>query len=99
MSFTDVFKKIFGTKADRDMKAIRPVLDKVLAAYKDIDQLSDDELRERCQDLKDKIQAAIAEDESRIAQIKEELEKDIPLSQKESWLQNQISWSRKLTKR
>ena len=37
MSFTDVFKKIFGTKADRDMKAIRPTLDKVLAAYAAID--------------------------------------------------------------
>ena len=84
MSFTDVFKKIFGTKADRDMKAIRPTLDKVLAAYKSIDTLSDDELRERCQALKDRIRAAIAEDEARIAQIKEELEKEIPLSQKEA---------------
>ena len=84
MSFTDVFKKIFGTKADRDMKAIRPTLDKVLEAYKTIDRLSDDQLREKCQELKDKIQAAIAQDENRIAQIREELEKDIPLNQKES---------------
>ena len=84
MSFTDVFKKIFGTKADRDMKAIRPTLDKVLEAYKTIDKLSDDQLRAKCQELKDKIQAAIAQDERRIAQIKEELEKDIPLNQKES---------------
>ena len=84
MSFTDVFKKIFGTKADRDMKAIRPTLDKVLEAYKTIDKLSDDQLRDRCQGLKDKIQAAIAQDENRIAQIREELEKDIPLSQKEA---------------
>ena len=84
MSFTDVFKKIFGTKADRDMKAIRPMLDKVLEAYKGIDQLSDDELRERCQALKDKIQAAIAADENRIAQIKEELSQEIPLSRKEA---------------
>ena len=84
MSFTDVFKKIFGTKADRDMKAIKPTLDKVLEAYKGIDKLSDDELRERCQGLKDKIQAAIAEDENRIAEIKAELEKEIPLKQKES---------------
>ena len=83
MSFTDVFKKIFGTKADRDMKAIRPMLDKVIAAYGAIDRLSDDELREKCQSLKDKIQAAIAKDEARIAEIKTELEKDIPLSQKE----------------
>jgi len=84
MSFTDVFKKIFGTKADRDMKAIKPTLDKVLEAYKTIDRLSEDELRERCQALKDKIQAEIAEDENRIAQIKVELEKKIPLSQKEA---------------
>ena len=84
MSFTDVFKKIFGTKADRDMKAIRPMLDKVLEAYKGIEQLSDDELRERCQALKDKIQAAIAADENRIAQIKEELSQEIPLSRKEA---------------
>ena len=84
MSFTDVFKKIFGTKADRDMKAIKPTLDKVLAAYSEIDKLSDDELREKCQSLKDKIQAAIAQDENRIAQIREELEKEIPLTQKEA---------------
>ena len=84
MSFTDVFKKIFGTKADRDMKAIRPMLDKVLVAYEAVDKLSDDELREKCQTLKDLIQARIAGDEARIAAIKEELEKDIPLSQKEA---------------
>ncbi len=84
MSFTDVFKKLFGTKADRDMKAIRPTLNKVLEAYKEIDLLDDDALRARCQALKDKIQAAIAADENRIAQIKEELEKDIPLKQKEA---------------
>ena len=84
MSFTDVFKKLFGTKADRDMKEIRPTLNKVLEAYKEIDILDDDALRARCQSLKDKIQAAIAADENRIAQIKEELEKEIPLKQKEA---------------
>ncbi len=84
MSFTDVFKKLFGTKADRDMKAIRPTLDKVLEAYKEIDKLTDDQLRERCQALKDKIKAAIAQDENRIAEIKAELEKEIPVSQKEA---------------
>ena len=84
MSFTDVFKKIFGTKADRDMKQIRPLLDKVLVAYEAVDKLTDDELREKCQALKDLIQSRIAEDEARVAAIKEELEKDIPLSQKEA---------------
>ena len=84
MSFTDVFKKIFGTKADRDMKALKPTLDKVLEAYKAIDVLSDDKLRARCQGLKDRIREAIAADEARVAEIKVELEKDIPVNQKET---------------
>ena len=65
------------------MKAIKPTLDKVLEAYKAIDTLTDDQLRARCQALKDKIQTAIAADEARIAEIKAELEKEIPLNQKE----------------
>ena len=83
MGFTDLFKKVFGTKAERDLKQLKPMLNKVLAAYETIDKLSDDELRERCEALKAKIQAAIAADEKRIAEIKAELEKDIPLDQKE----------------
>ncbi|MDE6147163.1 MAG: preprotein translocase subunit SecA [Bacteroidales bacterium] len=84
MSFTDVFKKVFGTKADRDMKQLRPMLNKVIEAYATIDKLSHDELREKCTELKEKIQAAIASDEARIAAIKAELEQDIPLDQKEA---------------
>ena len=83
MSFTDIFKKIFGTKAERDLKLLRPVLDKVLAAYTDIDRLSDDELRAKSAELKERIRERIAADESRIAEIKAELEKDIPLDEKE----------------
>ena len=83
MALADVFRKIFGSKSDRDMKAIRPVLEKVLAAYGEIDALSDDALRERCEALKNRIREAIAQDEARIAQIKDELEKEISLSEKE----------------
>ena len=84
MSFTDVFKKIFGTKAERDLKQLQPVLDKVLAAYPEIDRLTDDQLREKSAELKRIIRERVADDEARIAQIKEELEKDIPLDQKEA---------------
>ena len=83
MGFTDLFKKIFGTKAERDLKQIKPVLDKVLAAYETIDKLDDDQLRAKCDELKAKIQEAIAADEKRIAEIKLEIETDIPLDKKE----------------
>jgi preprotein translocase subunit SecA len=84
MSFTDIFRKLFGSKAERDLKQITPILEKIRAVYPEIDKLSDDELRAKSEELKQKIREAIAVDEARIAQIKEELEKDIPLSQKES---------------
>ncbi len=84
MSIADFFKKIFGTKADRDMKQLTPILNKILAAYEDIDKLSVDELRERSQQLKDKIQAKIAVDEARIAEIKEKLEEELPFKEKEA---------------
>ncbi len=83
MSFTSVFKKVFGSKAERDLKQLKPVLNKVLAAYESIDKLSDDDLRAKSEELKAKIRERIAVDEARIATIKEELEKEIPLDQKE----------------
>ena len=84
MGFTDLFKKIFGTKAERDLKQLKPVLAKVLAAYDEIDKLDNDQLRAKCDELKAKIREAIAADEQRIAQISEELEADLPVEQKEA---------------
>ena len=83
MSFTDIFKKIFGTKAERDLKQLRPILDKVLVAYDSIDKLSDDELRAKSEELKARIRERTAADEARIAEIREELDKEIPLDEKE----------------
>ena len=45
MALVDIIKKVFGTKSDRDMKKIRPILEKVLAAYETIDKLDNDGLR------------------------------------------------------
>ena len=84
MALVDIIKKVFGTKSDRDMKQVKPILDKVLAAYESIDKLSNDELRAKTEELKKKLRDGEAPFEKRIAEIKEELEKEIPVSQKES---------------
>ena len=83
MALVDIIKKVFGSKSERDMKQVRPILEKVLAAYKDIDKLSNDELRARTEDLKKKIREREEPFEKRIAEIKEHLESDIPVSEKE----------------
>ena len=84
MGFTDLFKKIFGTKAERDLKQLKPMLAKVLEAYETIDKLDNDQLRAKCDELKEKIRTATAADEQRIAQIAAELDTDLPVEQKES---------------
>lgn len=83
MALVDIIKKVFGSKSERDMKQVKPILEKVLAAYKDIDKLSNDELRARTEELKKKIRAREEPFEKRIAEIKEHLESDIPVSEKE----------------
>ena len=96
MSFTDIFKKIFGSKAERDLKQLRPILDKVLAAYESIDKLSDDELRARTGHLKQLIADRISADRQRIEEIKAELEKDIPVEQKEKLASESDKLSKKV---
>ena len=84
MALAEIFRKMFGSKADRDLKQLQPILNKVLEAYKTVDALSDDELRAKSAELRQIIRDRIAADENRIAEIKAELEKDIPLDEKES---------------
>lgn len=83
MALVDIIKKVFGSKSERDMKQVKPILEKVLAAYKDIDKLSNDELRARTEELKKKIREREEPFEKRIVEIKEHLESDIPVSEKE----------------
>ena len=83
MAIADILKKVFGSKSDRDMKQVKPILDKVLAAYPEIDALSNDDLRARSAALREKIALVEKPFEDRIAEIKAELEKEIPIAEKE----------------
>ncbi len=83
MGVSGILRKIFGSKSDRDMKLIRPVLDKVLAAYPAIDALSNDELRAKSEALRERLRECEAPFEKRIGEIKVKLGEDIPVSEKE----------------
>ena len=82
MSLATVISKIFGSKAERDYKAVKPILDRILAVYPEIDALSADELRARSAALKQKLRDVEAPFEQRIAEIRAELDKDIPVDEK-----------------
>ena len=84
MAIASILKKVFGSKADRDLKQIRPVLNKVLEAYGPIDKLSNDELRAKTEELKARLRECEAPFEKRIAEIKAKLDEDIPVHEKEN---------------
>lgn len=84
MALVDIIKKVFGSKAERDMRQVQPMLQKILAAYSDIDKLSNDELRSLTLTLKEKLNERKEPFEKRIEEIKAELDTDIPVSRKES---------------
>ena len=74
VSFSGFLKKMFGSKADRDMKAIQPILAKILSVYERIDKLSDDELRAEAQRIKGVIADRIAGDEAKKRALRQQLE-------------------------
>ena len=84
MAVAQILKKLFGSKADRDMKQLKPILDQILAAYGPIDKLSNDELRAKTNELRAKLRECEAPFEKRIAEIKQKLDEDIPVNEKEA---------------
>jgi preprotein translocase SecA subunit len=79
-------KKIFGTKSDRDLKLLNPVLHEIQAIYPEIERLSNDELRAKTIEFKAKIRENAREKEDRIVEIKEKIsvEYDMDILEKES---------------
>jgi|GEM_PF-2810413 Preprotein translocase subunit SecA (ATPase, RNA helicase) len=71
-------KKIFPSKHERDVKEISPIVDEINAYYEEYNKLTDDQLREKTQELKDRIHNSVAEIESKLEANKIELTKDLP---------------------
>ena len=74
MKFIDFLSSIFGNKAQRDMKAIQPLVEEVKKVYPEIQALSNDQLRARSQEIKQQVQQAPAELRKQIADLKAKIE-------------------------
>src|SRR6056297_2718730 len=86
MGFVDGFiAKMFGTKADRDLKAIMPIVEQIKAEYEKIKELGHDELRAASQELKRKIRESIKEEQQEIDSLKEKAENTRNHTEKEEY--------------
>ena len=82
MDFLGIITKLFGNKAQKDMKAIQPIVDQIKAEYEKIDALSNDELRARSYALMDLLQEAVKPQKDRIAELKASIE-ETPIDKRE----------------
>ena len=74
MGFNEFISKLFGNKATRDMKEIQPWVEKVKKAYPQYESLSNDELRDKVQQIRKKVQDFVIPEQERISALKAKVE-------------------------
>lgn len=74
MAINSILKKFFGSKSQRDIKEIIPILNSIRETYKTIEKLSHDELRARTNEIKDYVRNSTKEKEEEIRLLKEQIE-------------------------
>ena len=82
MSLNSFLSKIFGNKSQRDLKEIKPTIDKINAIGPTLKGLTNDELRGKIQTVRDDIAAATRDDENAVAELKAQIE-DLPFDKRQ----------------
>ncbi|MCT4665009.1 MAG: preprotein translocase subunit SecA [Flavobacteriales bacterium] len=85
----NVLSKFFGSKADRDIKAIQPIVKQINAEYEKLHNLSHDDLRAKTLTFKEALNLAVADFEKEIKDLNIQAEKEESIEKKEA-LYNQI---------
>ncbi|RFZ83221.1 preprotein translocase subunit SecA [Mucilaginibacter terrenus] len=80
----EFFSKLFGSKSERDVKSIQPMVEKIKAEYDKLGQLSNDELRAKTIYFKETIAQGLSGIDAEIQAIKDrtENEPDMDVSEK-----------------
>jgi preprotein translocase subunit SecA len=84
--FNNILGSLFGNKSTRDLKEVTPLLNKVREAYEHVKPLSNDELRQLSEKLKQTVKDAIRSDQQEVEALKEKAESDeVELNDKEGF--------------
>ena len=83
MGFNEFLSSIFGNKSSRDMKEIKPWVEKVKAAYPEVAKLDNDGLRAKTEELKAYIRQSAATQSAKVEELKASIE-NTELEQREA---------------
>ena len=82
---TKGLSKIFGSKSDKDIKTLMPIVEEINTEYKKLSSISDDELRGKTEEIKSKISAELKSIDDEIASLKEKVNQEgLNVSDKEA---------------
>ncbi len=73
MDISKFLVKIFGDKKSRDLKAYHPMVEAVLQVYPEIQALSNDELRARSKQIRERVQDSVADLREQIQTLKDKI--------------------------
>ena len=82
MSLQSILGKLFGNKSQRDLKEIKPIVDKINALGPTLTDLTNDQLRDKINQVRADIANAIKADEDSAAEIRSRVE-DLPFDQRQ----------------
>ncbi len=77
--FTKSVSKLFGTKSDRDLKEIQPIVDKILVEFPKLASISNDALRGKTIEFKKRIKDFSAKEEKQIEELKAKIDADLTM--------------------
>ena len=80
---TKSISKLFGTKSDRDLKEIQPIVDKILEEYPKLSGLSNDQLRAKTAEFKKRIQDHTAAEQEETESLRKRIDTELMMEVEE----------------
>src|SRR6201996_4534984 len=74
LNMLEFISKLFGSKSERDVKSIQPIVEKIKSEFSKLDGISNDELRAKTIAFKETIKQGLAEIDAELQEIKDRIE-------------------------
>ena len=68
--------KLFGSKSERDVKGIQPIVEKIKYEFAQLEGISNDELRAKTDDFKERIRQGLEEIDNQLQEIRDRIENE-----------------------
>ena len=94
----DIFKKLFGGKHEKDVKAITPLVAEINRHADAYLTLSDDELRAKTDEFRGRIAEALQEVQEDLTQLRSKLNPDLEGAEREKRWRSKTSLKRNVTR-